>query len=535
MPSMISTKHPLLVDKIDQIRRARDAHKGTDAIKCSNHPSGLPLDEEYLPRLGGQTLEDYEAYKRRAVFYAAMNRTVVALVGALCRKPAEVDNGDALKAFMEDVTGTGVCFDEFLKRIETEILTSGRVIVCVDRMDTEDSNRPYLIWYKSEECTNWFTTKAANFAHTLNNVVFKESYYEPCEDNKYKQEVRDQYREYVLEDNGRVTVNVHRPANKSNGSTPSEMEEYIIHESRVLTNRGKDLGFLPVSMIVSSGEDYEVPTPPLLDLVDVNLAHYRNSADFEHGLHWTALPTPWFSGLTDTTSNIAIGSGAAIILPDPSASAGFLEFTGSGLTQISGAMKHKEQLMSTLGARMLGSGMDQSTSAEVVRINVSGEISALINIAKSIGRCVSRTMRMVAMWENVKGSDSINVHINEDYVDTKLAAADINALLGAFQGGALSLDTLLWNLEQGERIPVGRSVEEELALIEVGAQQSAEAEMGEGGEPLPEEVSFLDEEESTGDLMQDFFQANHGFDEEYMEEQDEQKRYEDSLDPDEEL
>ena len=77
MPSMISTKHPLLVDKLSQIRRARDAFKGTDSIKAS------PLDEDYLPRLGGQSEEEYENYKRRAVFYAAMNRTVVALVGAL--------------------------------------------------------------------------------------------------------------------------------------------------------------------------------------------------------------------------------------------------------------------------------------------------------------------------------------------------------------------------------------------------------------------------------------------------------------------
>ena len=171
MPSMISTKHPLLVDKLSQIRRARDAFKGTDSIKAS------PLDEDYLPRLGGQSEEEYENYKRRAVFYAAMNRTVVALVGALCRKPAQVDNGEILAEFMKDVTGTGISFDEFLKRIESEILISGRVVVCVDRMDNE-TNRPYLIYYKSEDCTNWFTSKSSSFAQSLNTVIFKETYYD---------------------------------------------------------------------------------------------------------------------------------------------------------------------------------------------------------------------------------------------------------------------------------------------------------------------------------------------------------------------
>ena len=477
---MIYTPHPLLVEKLPQIRRARDAFKGTDAIKATNQTGSIRYDEDYLPRLGGQSLDEYSNYKRRAVFYAAMNRTVVALVGALCRKPATVDNGDELKEFMKDVTGTGISFDEFLKRIESEILTSGRVIICVDRMSDADNNRPYLIWYKSEDCTNWFTSKNTSFDQSLNRVVFKETYYDVDDTNPYLQTVRDQYREYVLGNDKSVTVNIHRPVgdskNSSYGDTVHVGQQYEISETRTMTNRGNPLGFLPVTMVVSSGGDYEVPTPPLLDLVDVNIAHYRNSADYEHGLHWTALPTPYFSGLSDSTATISIGSGAAIILPE-GGSAGFLEFNGAGLGKISEAMKHKEGLMSTLGARMLSSGMDQSTSAEVVRINVSGEISALINVAKSMSRCIARTLRMVSLWENNKNAAGIDVHINEDYVDTKLASGDITALLGAYTAGALSLDTLLWNLEQGERIPVGRTVEEEMSLIDVGAEKEAETAM----------------------------------------------------------
>jgi hypothetical protein len=499
MSSMISTLHPLLDDKLVQIRRARDAFKGTDAIKALNYNGDSPMDEEYLPRLGGQSDEEYENYKRRAVFYAAMSRTVVALVGALCRKPAEVDGRDALDEFLKDVTGTGIPFDEFLKRIESEVLISGRVVICVDRMDNE-TNRPYLVWYKSEDCTNWFTSKSSQHTKRLDTVIFRETYYAVDDKNPYKQVVRDQYREYTL-DKGVATVNLHTPSVNTSGT--NSIQGYEITETRVLTNRGKPLDFLPCSMIVSSGEDYEVPSPPLLDLVDVNIAHYRNSADFEHGLHWTALPTPWFSGIADSSTQISIGSGAAIILPDPSSSAGFLEFSGAGLSKISEAMKSKEGLMSTLGARMLSSGMDQSTSAEVVRINVSGEISALINVAKSVSRCVGRTLRMVALWENKSNAESLEVHINEDYVDTKLAAADIQALLGAYQGGALSLDTLLWNLEQGERLPVGRSIEDEMALIELGSEKEAETAMAMDGEGAGYEGNSFSSAEGSNDTEEE--------------------------------
>jgi len=38
----------------------------------------------------------------------------------------------------------------------------------------------------------------------------------------------------------------------------------------------------------------------------------------------------------------------------------------------------------------------------------------------------------------------------------------------------LSLDSLLWNLSQGERLPTGRTVDEEISLIESDMDREAE-------------------------------------------------------------
>jgi hypothetical protein len=35
-----------------------------------------------------------------------------------------------------------------------------------------------------------------------------------------------------------------------------------------------------------------IDEPPLIDLVDKNVAHYQVNADYRHGLHFTGLPTP---------------------------------------------------------------------------------------------------------------------------------------------------------------------------------------------------------------------------------------------------
>ena len=483
----ITTRHPMLDNVLDQIRRSRNTHAGTDAIKqtapiYSNDV--LSTDEEYLPKLNGQDKRQYNSYKKRAVFFGAMSRTVTALVGAIDRKPPEVKGADSLKEFRKDVTGTGISLDEFLKDVEEEVMISGRVVVCVDRKNSSD-NRPYLIWYKSEDCINWFSEQYTDFDQRLTGMIFRESYYDVDKDNKYKQIQKDQYREFTMQD-GNVTVNIWRDKNEDETSEfgNAEKPEYVVVETYTLTNRGKSLGFIPCVPVVADGSPFEVPQPPLLDLVDVNLAHYRNSADYEHGMHWTALPTPVLTGLNGKDSKISIGSGSAIILPDPQSSAMFLEFSGQGLSTIKTAMDHKEMMMSALGARMLASRMDQSTSAEVTRINYSGETASLSNVARSMSRGMTRLLKMVSQWENNKGFENIEVHLNEDYVDTKLAGADLTALMAAYQGGAISLDSLIWNMASGELLPLGRTVEDEIALIEGDLDKEAEFAMGFEGENI---------------------------------------------------
>ena len=486
MANNVSTIHPLLRSRMNQIRRSRDAYSGTDSIKrLDNDLLGsqafIRIDEEYLPRLSGQDQDMYDSYKTRAVFFAAMSRTVVALVGAIDRKPPTIKGAEAIESFSADVTGQGVSLNEFLAEIEAEVMISGRVTVCIDRKNGGD-NKPYLIWYKSEDTINWFSKTYSDYDEKLCKMVFRESYFGVNPENEYEQVKMEQYREYKLDEvTGEASVTLWRCEDQDERSSE---KEFTAFEQYTLTNRGRPLGFLPCVPIVSDGSILEVPKPPLLDLVDVNIAHYRNSADYEHGMHWTALPTPYFTGLSDRDGEITIGSGNAIILPDPSSSAGFLEFTGTGLSTIKTAMDHKESMMSALGARMLAGKMDQSTSAEVARINYSGETAALSNIAKSMSRGVTKLLKMVALWENQAGSEAIQVHLNEDYVDSKLAAADITALMGAYQGGVMSLESLVWNLDQGERLPTGRTIDEEMALIESDLDREAEEALFYEGENI---------------------------------------------------
>lgn len=103
------------------------------------------------------------------------------------------------------------------------------------------------------------------------------------------------YRELVLDAEGvyKTRVWTKTPAEHL---TISAHEEWRPGEWITPVRRGTPLNLNPFTFIGPSEITPVVETPPLLPLVDVNLLHYRNRADRQHGLFYTALPTVWVSG-----------------------------------------------------------------------------------------------------------------------------------------------------------------------------------------------------------------------------------------------
>ena len=65
----------------------------------------------------------------------------------------------------------------------------------------------------------------------------------------------------------------------------------------------------------------------------------------------------------------------------PGATAGFLEFTGQGLTTFERAMDRDERLMAVLGSRMLEDAKRVGETATAIELRQSGEYSILGGVA----------------------------------------------------------------------------------------------------------------------------------------------------------
>ncbi len=212
------------------------------------------------------------------------------------------------------------------------------------------------------------------------------------------------------------------------------------------------MAFIPFVFIGSLTNTSDVQKPPIHDLVNVNWGHYLNSASFEHGAHFTALPTPVITGYgAPSDEAIAIGSETFLVLKNPQAKAFFMEFAGSGLSTLSQAMVSKESQMATLGARMLTQDSKGVEAADTARIHRSGEAGVLASLAGSVTKGIKRALGIAADWAGAN-ADQVEFELNKDFMPATMAPGMLKELLAAWQSGGISHEVLFNNLKRGEII-----------------------------------------------------------------------------------
>jgi hypothetical protein len=251
--------------------------------------------------------------------------------------------------------------------------------------------------------------------------------------------------------------------------TTKQKRQWVMVEKRTPRRQGRPLPLIPFIFHGPRHSQPAIAKLPLADIIALNLDHFRLDADYKHGLHFTALPTAWVAGF-DTKNTLSIGSRTAWVAENKDAHAGFLEFTGQGLTTFERAMDRDERLMAVLGTRMLESQKRAYESAEAIELRQTAETSALGAIAISVGQSLTQVLQWVYWWNSTEelpssiGTDRVLVELNQDFNPKGLAGDELVAVVTAWQAGAISRETMMDVLRRGEVLPPGRSNEEERRL-----------------------------------------------------------------------
>jgi len=451
----------------DKWRRCRDVAAGQDAIRAGA--------ERYLNKLTDQTPESYQAYLYRAAFFNATWRTICGMCGMMFRKPEIVEVPNAITPFLDDITMSGEPLHIFAQQLAQECFTVGRVGVMVDHPVLPDETtltiaqaqslgmRPNMKRYTAESIINWRTGSVNNITKLM-QVVLTEQFY--IAKDEFSGSTDTQYRVLDLVPSATAPMTRFSYRVRLFRIDPTTGSQYQVGNDAYPLMNGKPLDTIPFVFLGVDSITPNVQLPPLIDLVDLNLAHFKVSADYEHGCHFTGLPTPCISGYVPRSEGekLYIGSTSAWIFNDPSTKAYFLEFSGNGLAVLENNLDRKEAQMAAIGARLLAADKRLNETATTAAIHHGGETSILSAVAQAMSKGVTTALTTFSQWAGATGN--VSYDINRDFFPVPMDAPTLTALVGAWQAGAISQETLFDNLQEGEVISSDSTFEKESAKIQ---------------------------------------------------------------------
>ncbi len=438
----IDSVHPKYQMRLSQWQKCRDAFEGEDAIKAAG--------VTYLPKLKGQTDDDYKSYKKRALFYSITSKSVSALVGMATSKAPKIEYPESMLVYFND--SRMIQFSEVYSTVLTEVLLQSRCGVLVDM--PQEGGHPYPTVYQAEDIINWRIDAAGD----LELVVLRESYDAPVDDFEVKVEYR--YREL------RMVEGIYTQRVYDSKGNPGEIVAPTI--------RGVELDYIPFFVANPFGTGFSDLKPLMLDIANINVSHYLSSADLEHGRHFTGLPTPVVIG-ADSDADLYIGSTKFLVIPDKGGDAKYLEFTGQGLQSLEKAMSEKQGLLASLSARLLDNSSRGSEAADAVKLRYMSETASLTTVVNSISIVLNSAYKLIA---EILGepAESFALTLDTDFMETQLSAPEMTSLFDGFFKGAISKETLVFNLRKGRRLDPLRSDSQEIEAI--GVKQPDQPNIG---------------------------------------------------------
>lgn len=436
----------------------RDCIAGSRAIKKRG--------DIYLPRpnaadKSADNLARYDAYITRAMFYNVTRRTLAGLTGQVFMQDPVIQVPSILNPVVKDANGSGVSLTQLAKQALMNVVAFGRAGVLADYPKAEGVTtraqqlageiRPTITVYEPWNIINWRTiTRGSKVLLSL--VVLRETYDKA--DDGFQAEIATQYRVLRLIDNV-YHVEIWREGGPSAvGFAPVPGLGNIPTDAR-----GVALDEIPFSFIGAENNDPEPDAPPLFDLADLNIGHYRNSADYEEAAFIVGQPTPWFAGLTQEwvedvfKGQVLLGSRAAIPLPE-GGSAGLLQVQENSMPKE--AMELKERQMVSLGARLVEQKSVQRTAEEAAQ-DKAAETSELAVMTKNTTAALQYVLEWcgifsgaVTVREDARDASNrkINFELNTEFEIAKLSPEQIRMVIEAWQKEAITTEEMRKRMRQ---------------------------------------------------------------------------------------
>ena len=427
----------------------------------------------------------YDAYLLRAVFYNVVRRTVYALVGQIFLRDPQVDVPAGLDVLKLDATGENVTLEQVAKQVALHVLSIGRSGIHVDFPTTlsgvtaaqkaNNDFRPIITAYSGAEIINWRKAlRGSRQVYTL--IVVREDY--TTGDDGFEARTGSQYKVMRLVPKAQATTLIQQQANwnDTDGNAIAALDTSDVTDVYMLEvwrgqyssistvagaftlaeqyfpkdSTGQYLNEIPWQFVGADENDDSVDHPPMADMAEINIAHYRNSADYEESCFIVGQPTPFVSGVTEEWNQnvlkgtIQLGSRGVIALPN-GGTAGLLQASENKL--VSEAMAAKERQMVALGAKLVEQRQVQRTATEA-QMEGTADTSILANIATNVSNAVEWACKKACIFTG-DDPDSVSFILSTEFDLTRMDPTERAELLEEWVTGAIAFTEMRANLRRG--------------------------------------------------------------------------------------
>lgn len=398
-----------------------------------------------MPNESDQSEENkqrYRAYLTRAVFYNVTGRTLDGMVGQIFLIPPVIKLPTQLNGMLTDSDGNGLTLIQNAYRGVRHTLPFGRAGLFTD-YPTKDSNdpttvsdlvtgtiQPMIKCIAPWNIINWQTRKI-NGKNVLSMIVFVENV-DNADDDGFSVSQSKCHRVLRLDDSNEYTLEDYQCDEGNSSYKPQG-------PIKPTDSTGKPFKYIPFTFIGSENNDAGVDKPPMFDLSVLNIAHFRNSADYEEASFMVGQPTVVATGLTKDwvedvlKGKIPLGSRAGISLP-VGADAKLLQASPNQMPLV--AMQEKEDQMVAIGAKLVIQKRVQKTATEAI-VDSSSESSVLANVANNVSAAFRFAIGVACEFV---GADKTKIDfiLNTDFELNRMTSDDQSKLVADWQKGAIA-------------------------------------------------------------------------------------------------
>lgn len=487
-------------------RTARDFYAGTRAVHANI--------DAYLPRHPAEEDDEYHDRGRFSELFNGYRRTITGMAGQVFKKPPVLgsDVPDVIKKHADDIDGRGNAIGIFLYRFFIDCLTTGCGGVLVDTNTTRQPGeeplnsaeeerlgvRPYWVRYDAEDIISW-QHERIDGRLMLTQLVLREMKQVPA--GVFGIKTTEMYRVYRLahkvENDDDALRRVVTFEEWEKVDDPSKHDGASVVKTGV-TGEIMNVDRIPfVAFMLGAPTSALTAEPPLQDLLDLNLGHFRVSSDRRWLMHLACVPVPVRKGYQPPATAkgkkpVAMRFGPNIMQDLPKdGDFQWAEVTGAAFVPTGEEIKEIEKRMAAVGLAFLASDTRGAETAVAKTIDASAQNATLSSSADLFDDGCEQLVALHALHmkliePKLDGTISAgSLSTNREFEKQLLDAGKLSAYSAMQTAGQFTLETLWKLLERGGELPDDFDPKKEKAQLELEADTGGQDLFDDNGDPLP--------------------------------------------------